>query len=99
MLPSTLGNGDIVLVKNYNTTDGGDNHIKLTVAWDPVPLIPEPLYLFDDRWTSIQLNASSTANANPDTYSNQCARLLCKVMDAGDPYLERKVLFRLNDSY
>ena len=72
VLPETLVDGDIILVKNYNTTDGGDNHIKLTVAWDPVPLIPEPLYLFDDRWTSIQLNASSTANANPDTYSNQC---------------------------
>ena len=80
VLPSTLVDGDIILVKNYNTSDGGDNSIKLTVAWDPVPPIPVPLYLFDDRWTSIQLNASSTANANPDTYSNQCARLLCKVM-------------------
>ena len=63
-----------------------------------MPVIPEPLYLFDDRWTSIQLNASSTANANPDTYSNQCARLLYKVMDPGGLY-ERNVLFRLNDSY
>ena len=98
VLPETLVDGDIILVKNYNTTDGGDNSIKLTVAWDSVPVIPEPLYLFDDRWTSIQLNASSTANANPDTYANQCARLLCKVMDAGLGS-ERKVLFRLNDSY
>ena len=98
VLPETLVDGDIILVKNYNTTDGGDNSIKLTVAWDSVPVVPEPLYLFDDRWTSIQLNASSTANANPDTYANQCARLLCKVMDPGD-ILERKVLFRLNDSY
>ena len=99
MLPSTLGDGDIILVKNYNTSDAGDNHIKLTVAWDPVPPIPVPLYLFDDRWTSIQLNASSVGNSSVDTYSNQCARLLCRVMDAGDAYLERKVLFWLNDSY
>ena len=26
VLPSTLVDGDIILVKNYNTTDGGDNH-------------------------------------------------------------------------
>ena len=74
VLPSTLGDGDIILVKNYNTTDGGDNHIKLTVAWDPVPLIPEPLYLFDDRWTSIQLNGSSVANANVTNAPGCCAR-------------------------
>ena len=97
VLPSTLGDGDIILVKNYNTTDAGDNSIKLTVAWDSVPAIPVPLYLFDDRWTSIQLNASSVGNSSVDTYSNQCARLLCKVMDPDGLY--EKVVFRLNDSY
>ena len=32
-------------MKNYNTTDGGDNSIKLTVAWDPVPLPSAPEWL------------------------------------------------------
>ena len=82
---------DIILVKNLNLTDGGDEVILLHAAAGSGAT-------FDGRWTTIQLNASSVANNSTETYANQCARLQYITLYPGFAY-EQDIYCRLNDSY
>jgi len=91
-----MSDGDVILVKNLNLADGGDESIELLAYNTGTP--PTPEALFDGRWDSIQLNASSNANNSVDTYTNQCARLMYLRIYAGLPD-DQYIYCRLNDSY
>ena len=79
------------MVKNLNLADGGDEVILLHAAAGSG-------VTFDGRWSTIQLNASSVANNNTETYANQCARLqyITIYPNTAD---EQDIYCRLNDSY
>jgi len=91
-----MSDGDVILVKNLNLADGGDESIELLAYNTGTP--PTPEALFDGRWDSIQLNASSNASNSVDTYTNQCARLMYLRIYAGLPD-DQYIYCRLNDSY
>ena len=86
-----MNDRDVILVKNLNLTDGGSEVILLHAAAGSGAT-------FDGRWTTIQLNASSVANNNTETYANQCARLqyITIYPNTAD---EQDIYCRLNDSY
>ena len=86
-----MNDRDIILVKNLNLADGGDEVILLHAAAGSG-------VTFDGRWSTIQLNASSVANNNTETYANQCARLqyITIYPNTAD---EQDIYCRLNDSY
>ena len=89
-----MSDRDIILVKNLNLTDGGDEVILLHAHEVGTSAVAK----FDGRWTTIQLNASSVANNNTETYANQCARLqyITIYPNTAD---EQDIYCRLNDSY
>ena len=91
-----MSDGDVILVKNLDLADGGDESIELLAYNTGTP--PTPEALFDGRWDSIQLNASSNASNSVDTYTNQCARLMYLRIYAGLPD-DQYIYCRLNDSY
>ena len=82
---------DVILVKNLNLADGGDEVILLHAAAGSGAT-------FDGRWTTIQLNASSVANNSTETYANQCARLQYITIYPTTAW-EQDIYCRLNDSY
>ena len=86
---------DIILVKNLNLTDGGDEVILLYAHED---VAGSPVATFDGRWTTIELKSSSSASNTTDTYTNQCARLMYITLYPGFAY-EQDIYCRLNDSY
>ena len=86
-----MNDRDIILVKNLNLADGGDEVILLHAAAGSG-------VTFDGRWSTIQLNASSVANNSTETYANQCARLQYITLYPGFAY-EQDIYCRLNDSY
>ena len=85
---------DIILVKNLNLADGGDESIFLHAYED----VSGPVAKFDGRWTTIELRSSSNANNTTDTYTNQCARLQYITIYPGFA-IEQDIYARLNDSY
>ena len=85
---------DVILVKNLNLTDGGDESIYLHAYED----VSGPVATFDGRWTTIELRSSSNANNTTDTYTQQCARLQYITLYPGFAE-EQDIYCRLNDSY
>ena len=86
---------DVILVKNLNLTDGGDESIYLHAYED---VSGSPVATFDGRWTTIELRSSSNASNSTDTYTNQCARLQYITLYPGFAE-EQDIYARLNDSY
>ena len=86
-----MNDRDVILVKNLNLADAGDEVILLHAAAGSGAK-------FDGRWTTIQLNASSVANNNTETYANQCARLQYITIYPTTAW-EQDIYCRLNDSY
>ena len=95
ILPA-MSDRDIILVKNLNLTDGGDESIFLHAHEAGTPTLP--VAKFDGRWTTIELRSSSNANNTTDTYTNQCARLQYITIYPGFA-IEQDIYARLNDSY
>jgi len=91
-----MNDRDIILVKNLNLADGGDESIFLHAHEAGTPTLP--VAKFDGRWTTIELRSSSNANNTTDTYTNQCARLQYITLYPGFAE-EQDIYARLNDSY
>ena len=91
-----LNDRDIILVKNLNLADGGDESILLHAheAGTPATAVAK----FDGRWTTIELRSSSNASNTVDSYTNQCARLQYITLYPGYA-IEQDIYCRLNDSY
>ena len=89
-----MNDSDVILVKNLNLADGGDEVITLHAHSSGAA----PDALFDGRWAALQLNASANANNTTDTYTNQCARLMYITLYPNMAE-EQDIYCRLNDSY
>ena len=91
-----MNDRDIILVKNLNLSDMGDESILLHAHEAGTPTLP--VALFDGRWSTIELKASSNANNATETHANQCARLQYITLYPNFAY-EQDIYCRLNDSY
>ena len=89
-----MNDRDIILVKNLNLADAGDEAISLHAHEVGGAAVAK----FDGRWTTIELKASSNANSSLETHANQCARLQYITIYPGFAE-EQDIYCRLNDSY